>query len=539
MTEVVMSQTPPILHGPSEKEKKYDRQLRLWAASGQAALESAHILLVNSGAGTVGIEALKNLVLPGIGKFTIADDAVVNEADLGVNFFLDESCLGKLRSESSAKLLQELNPEVQSDYFPKNGAPLDLRKVLQTSPTFTVILYTYPISRENLGIIEEYGKEHKTPLFAIHSAGFYSYFRINLPGTFPVVDTHPEVEKTTDLRLLSPWPELSQFAEEMTKDIDSLDNHKHGHIPYLVLLLHFLKKWRSSHNGEDPTSTKDKKEFRAFVLSHMRSDNPEGGEENFQEAEAAINKNVVAPRLEDGVKEIFDHQLTNEYENRSTFWLVVAAVKRFYEKNGCLPVPGAIPDMKAESDVYVKLQRIYKNKAQKDAREVFEAVKSMPGGERAEFADVELFCKNARFVRLINATANNKGLDSLIGKSFIAKDAEAEAMFEATGGAFSMPKSNLFIYLALLATAHNPQATADDIMEATHKLAPAVTQNERMLQSAQEVARAQGGELHNISAFTGGMVAQETIKIITKQYIPIDNTCIFDGISSRCQVLHL
>jgi hypothetical protein len=65
MTEIIMSQTPPILHGPSEKEKKYDRQLRLWAASGQAALESANLLLVNSGAGAVGAETLKNLVLPG------------------------------------------------------------------------------------------------------------------------------------------------------------------------------------------------------------------------------------------------------------------------------------------------------------------------------------------------------------------------------------------------------------------------------------------------------------------------------------------
>ena len=64
-----MTQTPPILHGPSEKERKYDRQLRLWAASGQAALESANILLLNSGAGTVGVETLKNLVLPGIASF--------------------------------------------------------------------------------------------------------------------------------------------------------------------------------------------------------------------------------------------------------------------------------------------------------------------------------------------------------------------------------------------------------------------------------------------------------------------------------------
>jgi hypothetical protein len=66
MTEVVTDQTPPILHGPSDKEKKYDRQLRLWAASGQQALEDAHILLLNSGSGTVGVETLKNLVLPGM-----------------------------------------------------------------------------------------------------------------------------------------------------------------------------------------------------------------------------------------------------------------------------------------------------------------------------------------------------------------------------------------------------------------------------------------------------------------------------------------
>lgn len=55
-----------LQHVPTEKERKYDRQLRLWAASGQAALESANVLLVNSGPGTVGIEALKNLVLPGL-----------------------------------------------------------------------------------------------------------------------------------------------------------------------------------------------------------------------------------------------------------------------------------------------------------------------------------------------------------------------------------------------------------------------------------------------------------------------------------------
>lgn len=108
-----------------------------------------------------------------------------------------------------------------------------------------------------------------------------------------------------------------------------------------------------------------------------------------------------------------------------------------------------------------------------------------------------------------------------------------------TGGAFNLPLSNFFIYLALKATAHNPTASADEIMSVIAQPIPQAAEYERMIQIAQEVARAGGGELHNISALTGGMVAQEVIKIITKQYIPIDDTCIFDGISSRCQVLRL
>lgn len=39
-----------------------------------------------------------------------------------------------------------------------------------------------------------------------------------------------------------------------------------------------------------------------------------------------------------------------------------------------------------------------------------------------------------------------------------------------------------------------------------------------------EFVRADGAELHNISALTGGMVAQEVIKVVTKQYVPVDAT---------------
>lgn len=110
---------PPLQSAPTAKERKYDRQLRLWAASGQAALENAHLLLLNSGTGAVGVEALKNLVLPGIGQFTIQDSTQVTEADLGVNFFLEEDDLGKFRAERTKECLLELNSDVQGHSIPE------------------------------------------------------------------------------------------------------------------------------------------------------------------------------------------------------------------------------------------------------------------------------------------------------------------------------------------------------------------------------------------------------------------------------------
>ena len=142
---------------------------------------------------------------------------------------------------------------------------------------------------------------------AIHSAGFYSYFQINLPGTFPVVDAHPDATATTDLRLLNPWPELAAFAEDMTKDIDALDNYEHGHLPYVAILLHYLKEWKTAH-GNYPASYKDKAAFRELIKSKARPSDPEGVHENFLEGADAVMQTVVSLSLPSGLKEVFEYQ---------------------------------------------------------------------------------------------------------------------------------------------------------------------------------------------------------------------------------------
>jgi amyloid beta precursor protein binding protein 1 len=56
---------------------------------------------------------------------------------------------------------------------------------------------------------------------------------------------------------------------------------------------------------------------------------------------------------------------------------------------------------------------------------------------------------------------------------------------------------------------------------------------DRINEAMEETRRAGAGELHNISSFAGGTVAQEALKLLTRQYVPLDNTFVFDGVKSR------
>jgi amyloid beta precursor protein binding protein 1 len=102
---------------------------------------------------------------------------------------------------------------------------------------------------------------------------------------------------------------------------------------------------------------------------------------------------------------------------------------------------------------------------------------------------------------------------------------------------FAISPTLIPIYLALKASEAVTFLIEDEILSEVSKIVKNAAEDNRIVQTVQEVARAKGSELHNISALTGGMVSQEIIKIITKQYIPIDNTCVFDGITSRTQIL--
>lgn len=98
---------------PDAKAMRYDRQLRLWAETGQEALGNSYLLLLR--ATSTGSEILKNLVLAGIRGFTIVDNQPITPLDSN-NFFVDTSKNCK-RGEIITNLINELNPQVEGNHL--------------------------------------------------------------------------------------------------------------------------------------------------------------------------------------------------------------------------------------------------------------------------------------------------------------------------------------------------------------------------------------------------------------------------------------
>lgn len=405
---------------------------------------------------------------------------------------------------------------------------------------------------------------------------------MQLPAQFPIVDTHPDPASTQDLRLLNPWPELLEFLKKKTGKLSSLSDHDHGHVPYLLILLHFLNVWKASHEGQAPANYSEKKEFKALVESGARTNNAEGGEENFDEATAAVLKSLNPPSISSGLREVFEADDCQKLKTTSAnFWVIANAIRKFHAShNGILPLPGALPDMKAQSSDYIQLQNIYKAKARSDLAEITQTVRNSEqevGRETPiEQAEIEAFCKGAQFVKLIH------GRPIRVAKCTAEIDwsDRAKTLSQELHDADSL----LPIYFAFLAL----DRYQDDIDRIQKLRKPAVDQhlNDMMAgrvvsgavpplptfaESAhfstpavdpehdpkpwprfdtpeartafdnvvRELDRADWGELHNIAALTGGMVAQEVIKVITKQYVPVDNSCVFDGITSKTAVFNI
>ena len=352
-------------------------------------------MLIN--ATPAGTEALKNLILPGVGFITILDDKLIEERDLGNNFFITEESIGKSRAEETVKNLLELNDDVKGDFIHEaSGKYLNSGGDIDFFKQFSLVI-AWDITDNEFKNLTEISDKFNMPIIVMRTYGMIGYLRSYRKEHTCIQSKHADKEPE-DLRMAAPFESLETYVRNF--DLNALDNMEHKHTPYAIIVIKAVLKWKEDHGGKLPTNMTEKEEFKASIKSMARNFHDEL---NFIEAIDNAYKVFSYEPIPFEIQEILDDEKANSSDYHSKFWSLVSALKQFVDENGWLPVSGKIPDMVSTSDFYITLQRIYQKKAVED-RERISSILSKQAEDKGlmdiifDENEVKTFCENARLV---------------------------------------------------------------------------------------------------------------------------------------------
>ncbi|CAO3595125.1 unnamed protein product [Absidia cylindrospora] len=515
-----MENTPVI----DLKTQRYDRQLRLWATS--------------------------ELILPGIGGVTIVDDKTVDKLDIRTNFFLEPSNISESKAEAVVNLLKELNEAVETQFVKKATHEL-IHQEPSFFDSFTLIVASN-LHESDLASLARICDTNNKILIAVSSKGLCGAFRIQT-HEHTIIETHPE--NASDLRLSQPFKQLVDYVDTFG-DLDALDQTDHAHVPFIVVLLIFVDKWKAEHNGNAPQSYAERNQLKENIRASMRTVD----EENFEEAISNIWRLSGSTNIPSDIQSIFEHPACTELNSQSNyFWVIARAVHDFVinEGQGQLPLSGKLPDMKSDTKSYVGLQNAYRQKALEDLQHITQRVNVLLDKFNIENETlppdaIETFCKNAAHIKLIDYRSIREELEQpkldLLENMLTSDENMAYyIIFRAADRFFTE-------HQRYPGTINGDQV--DDCEDDTNEVAllkeqvirtleeigiinGATLVEEYMIKQITNYIRFRDNETANLAALMGGLVAQEAIKLITRQYIPINNTCVFNGIASTSSVFNL
>lgn len=686
---------------------KYDRQLRLWGAGGQRALGNTLVVLIGTSAcGTETLKNLvlpgvgsilvvnddDDVSFVGDRQPTVVcpslTESLMKFASPNSNFFLPPRCHtveddeddeeeddngddGRLRlthsttshASRACTLLCELNPDVLGHHltvpsllgvdFPSflasltvNPSPHPLMMSQSSSSVRKILVVAADQPSTVLLPLSRACYLHSIPLIVVRSYGLIGTVRVQTPAPYhPIIESRPS-HRLPDLRLSS-WPVfdgLRDVVASVPNLDDVIDTKDRSHVPFVVILLQALDKWRCNSSGDNndggsptggdadptsvvqrrrrlplyPTTVADKDAFRVIVRKMANNLN---NELNFEEAlreaylvwsDGRISDDVrmVLERVDEtsflraAIKSDMDIEGGGGLEIPShvlQFQLLVLALKRFLITNEDYPpLEGTVPDMISDTARHVALQEAYRRQAEKDRHAICEIVKSLleECERRSNGCDLRVtmptddeistFCKNARYLRILETRP--------LFAEYVLQDRASPTVAtiaETVKFPSSEEKSSNFDAIQsnawddLLSSTMDPYETdpvqtpllwwialrACDAFYDRHQHYPGKHDQELALEAdanevygcmvqivssmglaesdllkkhlldkakgrdlAREVVRYDEAEIHNIAAIVGGVASQEAVKLITGQYVPIDDTYVYNGIASTAGV---
>eukprot|EP00871_Galdieria_phlegrea_P004796 jgi/Galph1/5317/GphlegSOOS_G3909.1 len=535
--------------------ERYDRQIRFWGEHGQAALKNCSVYLL--GASATGTETLKNLILPGVGSFTIVDVEDCSSRDLGRNFFVDENAVNchKKRAQVCEQLLQELNEEVRgsSSLIEIEQFLNDLSIQDSVTPIFIFCLR----EQRNLLKASQFCWERNIPFVYAISYGLLGFVRVVVPEHC-VFESKDEMT-SHDLRLSEPFEELETYVNNFP--LESLDDMNHALVPYAVLLVKALQAFKELHYGSIPESKQDQEEIRSLLKSWRRSSTEENFTEALQHCHFIWMQSCGAPK--ESIRRILEDRKTNidsiqemihRKDHNLIFWIFVAAVRRFVEKKGKLPLKGSVPDMVSDTESYIGLQRVYKKRAEKEQKLVFGYVKEIAhqvGLQENSFTELQVadFCRNVSSIEVIRYCSLQEEFEN-------AAWLKHELQCYLDNGEY-----DVYLYMAWRITLEfwnrwrrfpgevlkikgesyildtNYENDYIELERIAEERFPLWTKD--LKNYLKEMCRYGASELHSVASLVGGVAAQEVVKLVTKQFRPVNGWFIFNAANATSMTLSL
>ncbi|KAK7195962.1 hypothetical protein NESM_000529400 [Novymonas esmeraldas] len=293
--------------GGDVKQAKFDRQLRLWGADGQAALEAAHVVVL--GATPATAEAVKSLVLAGVRAVTVVDERVVSAEDAAVHYFAPPSAVGSPLAATLLLHLSSLGEEgrataaqvspaawvsayvaaVEDDWaagcveesaaagsavrrflagYPPlqsptaaaaDGAVVAAAAAPVPPPPPTPSLFLVSERYANLSATSPLVRCCSTrqypavPVLLLRSSGFLGFLHTYCSDRVITRPYNPTQVTMEDLRIVEPFPALQRWFDAhdpddeeqfCTDDVDAMSLH--SHLPYPCILHHAFRRWRAA-----------------------------------------------------------------------------------------------------------------------------------------------------------------------------------------------------------------------------------------------------------------------------------------------------
>ncbi|EFP77810.2 uncharacterized protein PGTG_03766 [Puccinia graminis f. sp. tritici CRL 75-36-700-3] len=547
---------------PDRQTQLFDRQLRLWESSGQKRFEEGAVGICDCS--STSAQIAKNLVLSGIRMVEMFDKGKVRQSDIGNHFFLEQASLGKSRAVECSRLLGELSTSKYNPVHANDDEIYDSEHWDGIEDYSGLAEWTAKICVRMLHDDEQatsrYCWDFNVPAILVQTCGLVASIRLQI-RELSVIQTHSK--SLVDLRLDCPFPSLLEYVNSF--EMDKMDSHEHAHVPAVVIIIHFLEIFKSKHDGKLPQGSAERAELKQMILAEKRG----ADEDNFDEAVSMIWKACQPTKVPTHVEELFNDSHCEKlpwFDGR--FWLLVKSLREFVARDPShrLPLSGVLPDMKSDTKNYIKMQAIYRQKAAEDLKAFKEIVNQLaesiedvdedePQSESGHYHDppqldlysemVETFVKNSAHIRVIRG----RRYGSDVSKDFVAKfQRECEPENEETTATWYLA----FEALSAYRTAHQgeyPGIRKGQEEEDERKLSSIAHAKlkahglgeagvpEKLQQALKEMVRSAGSELPHISSLVGGLVSQEVIKLITRQYIPMNGTCIYDGYRSATGII--